>query len=447
MNRRLHSLYTRTERVKIWFSTRFTYLGKLMLLVALVSFLFGLNVQGTMIYQVFTLSFCSLAFSYLITLRFSPEIHISRDLPETCVAGKRLYYRVRLHNEGKKIHKGILFREDVPVYLPDWQEFCFSQEDGEEDRNFFDRKMGYYRWLWLLRIGRYIQSDEQQLPDILAEKSAVTEVSLLPLRRGSVHLQGSVLIKIDPLGLCKREVYRIEEKNILVFPRLYSVPHFTFQGARKYHQGGIAMAQEKGDSNEFMSLREYVHGDPVKHIDWKSTARSNRTIIKQYRDEYFSRYGLVLDNFTPRSHCELFEEAVSVAASIMMSQDSVNSVLDLLFVGNECVTFTMGAGLASHQRMLETLASVATCRDTPFTDLAGLVKSHAALLSGVVLILIDFDEDRLELINYLLSNKVKTKVILLVNSLQDFHEADSLYAGIPMHVIECKDIEEQLSRI
>jgi uncharacterized protein (DUF58 family) len=41
----------------------------------------------------------------------------------------------------------------------------------------------------------------------------------------------------------------------------------------------------KGFSIEFVQHREYVPGDDIKHIDWKSYARSDRYTIKQYEQE------------------------------------------------------------------------------------------------------------------------------------------------------------------
>src|SRR5215471_5323597 len=41
----------------------------------------------------------------------------------------------------------------------------------------------------------------------------------------------------------------------------------------------------KGFSVEFVQHREYVPGDDIRHIDWKSYGRSERYTIKQYEQE------------------------------------------------------------------------------------------------------------------------------------------------------------------
>ena len=41
----------------------------------------------------------------------------------------------------------------------------------------------------------------------------------------------------------------------------------------------------RGFSVEFVQHREYVPGDDIRHIDWKSYGRTERYTIKQYEQE------------------------------------------------------------------------------------------------------------------------------------------------------------------
>jgi uncharacterized protein (DUF58 family) len=60
------------------------------------------------------------------------------------------------------------------------------------------------------------------------------------------------------------------------------------------------MASNIGQSEEFVSLREYRRGDPPRHIHWRSWAKAGKPIVKEFEDEFFVRHALVLDTFTPR---------------------------------------------------------------------------------------------------------------------------------------------------
>ena len=51
----------------------------------------------------------------------------------------------------------------------------------------------------------------------------------------------------------------------------------------------------KGRSMNFDELREYVQGDDVKDIDWKATARSQKTLVRQYVAERKHNIMIVFD--------------------------------------------------------------------------------------------------------------------------------------------------------
>ncbi len=51
----------------------------------------------------------------------------------------------------------------------------------------------------------------------------------------------------------------------------------------------------KGFSVEFVQHREYVPGDDIRHIDWKSYGRSERYTIKQYEQETNFTCHILLD--------------------------------------------------------------------------------------------------------------------------------------------------------
>ncbi len=40
-----------------------------------------------------------------------------------------------------------------------------------------------------------------------------------------------------------------------------------------------------GEGYEFSELREYLYGDDVRKIDWKSTAKLGKPFVKVYKEE------------------------------------------------------------------------------------------------------------------------------------------------------------------
>src|SRR3970282_2553914 len=111
--------------------------------------------------------------------------------------------------------------------------------------------------------------------------------------------------------------------RVVALPRRYRLPRLVLPGRRKHQPGGVALATSVGASEEFLALREYRPGDPLQHIHWKSFARTGRPIVKEFQDEFFERHALVLDTFSHAGGEAAFEEAVSIAASVLYTLATV----------------------------------------------------------------------------------------------------------------------------
>ena len=63
--------------------------------------------------------------------------------------------------------------------------------------------------------------------------------------------------RTDPFGLVRAFVKVRAPDTIVVLPRRYPLPPRAMPGSLKYQQGGVALASSVGESEEFVSLREY----------------------------------------------------------------------------------------------------------------------------------------------------------------------------------------------
>jgi uncharacterized protein (DUF58 family) len=171
--------------------------------------------------------------------------------------------------------------------------------------------------------------------------------------------------------------------------------------------------------------------------------------VKECEDEFFVRHALILDTFTNPPHSEVFEEAVSVAASFACTVLTQESLLDLLFVGAEAYCFTAGRGLAHADQMLEILASVHTCADRPFASLETAVLNHVSLVSGCICVFLAWDEARRELVRKLRLLEVPLLVLVVRPS-----GATGVLEPGPMqdapdkfHVLEAGRLEQALAKL
>jgi len=107
---------------------------------------------------------------------------------------------------------------------------------------------------------------------------------------------------------------------------------------RKLLSGGLVgdyTVKQKGYGLEFEQLREYQVGDDVRFIDWKSTARVNKILLKEYREER-NRTVMLLVDLSPSSYfgsgikrkVDVMAEVASVLAfSAEYTKDNVGLVL------------------------------------------------------------------------------------------------------------------------
>jgi uncharacterized protein (DUF58 family) len=401
--------------IKSWIIRRFTKAGMLVLAGLVASAVVGLDTHQTLAYQAFTFLLALVLTSIACGVRFRARLTVQRKLPKFGTAEEPLSYRIVIKNKTQKRQLGLYLREDVEEVRPTFVEFSALREPGEKKRNPFDRGVGYHRWLWLLFRKQAARVNDQTIPDLPPGGEREVHARVVPLRRGRLILHGLEIVRRDPFGLWNSYRRIPVPQTVLVLPKRYPLPPIVLPGTRRYQPGGVALASSVGDSEEFLSLRDYRPGDPLRRIHWKSWAKMGEPIVKEYQDEFFVRHALILDTFQETDQSEILEEALSVAASFAYTIQTQESLLDLMFVGTEAHCFTSGRGIAHVDRMLEILASVRACKDKPFSTLPALVMQRASMLSGCVCVLLSWDEERQKLIHLLKALHLPVLVLVIAD--------------------------------
>ncbi len=401
MTRAWYRLFRVTAALQHRLGRRFTRGGRLAAAALGAAGIIGLDTNRTLGYQAFAFLLALLLTALAWRFGFHPRLRVRRVLPRFVTAGEPAAYRVVLENAGARVERGLVLVEEMADPRPSFEQFRTSREPGEERRNWFDRRVGYPRWDWLVARNQLATIPECALPPLPPGDAGEVRVALTPHRRGRLELRGVTLARRDPFGLVNALSTIPLPQSLLVLPRRYAMPGLALPGTRKYQPGGVALANHVGDSEEFAALRDYRPGDPVRRVHWKSLARAGRPVVKEYQDEFFVRHALVLDTFAEADPSEAFEEAVSVAASVACAIRTQEALLDLFFVGPETYCFTAGRGLAHTERLLEVLAGVRVCREKPFETLHHAVLERHEALSGCVAVLLAWDEPRRAFVRHL----------------------------------------------
>jgi uncharacterized protein (DUF58 family) len=132
-----------------------------------------------------------------------------------------------------------------------------------------------------------------------ARGAARETVPVTPARRGRQGGGGGggfVLDSVGPLGLGVRRERIALPWEVAVYPPLVTARlQASVARAQRRREQGITPLRRLGEGRLFESLRDWVPGDDLRHIDWKATARRGKVITRQYEAERRQQVLLVLD--------------------------------------------------------------------------------------------------------------------------------------------------------
>lgn len=433
--RLLYRNFRLLHRLSQWLRDRLTPGGSLIFGGIVAAGIFGIDTQQTLAFQILALTASLMLVAMLGSLTFRTRFRLQRRLPACATAGLPLRYRVRVENPGPRPQQDLLLIDELEAVFPDYAEFRNSRDPQDARRNWVDRLIGYPRLITLIRHRRGGSIPVRQVPDIPPYDRTDLDMEFTPVRRGYLRFAGLRLARPDPLGLFRGMRGFAARESLLVLPRTYRIPRLQLAGGRQYQQGGVTLVSHIGDSQEFLSLRDYQPGDPLRAIHWRSYARRGKPIVKEFQDEYFVRQGLVLDTFLDDGPDEAFEEAVSVTASFQLALEQQDNLTDLILVEDVARRLTSGRGLDSTGHMLEILACVRPCRDRPFAELGDLLLQHRRDLSALILVLLRWDTRRRELVRRLEAAGIPAAVFVIDAADADAVPEPAGGAGQPWHFV------------
>ena len=147
-------------------------------------------------------------------------------------------------------------------------------------------------------------------------------------RRGVIAVGPATTRRGDPLSLVSRDVTWTGVTEILVRPPM--VPLDSLGAGLLRDLEGVPTDAVSHSDLAFHALREYVPGDDLRHIHWRSSAKATASAgesqlqVRQYLDTRRSHATIVVDDAAPAwADGEDFETAMSLAASL-----AVRAVLD-----------------------------------------------------------------------------------------------------------------------
>jgi uncharacterized protein (DUF58 family) len=114
------------------------------------------------------------------------------------------------------------------------------------------------------------------------DKEATASYFVTPPRSGHFDVGPFYLSGGDPFGFYKNWRMAAPTSELIVLPNPVSFRMPRQDSASLIAMDELATVAVPGESTEFMGVREYRSGEPLKRVHWPTTARLGRLISRQY---------------------------------------------------------------------------------------------------------------------------------------------------------------------
>jgi uncharacterized protein (DUF58 family) len=180
--------------------------------------------------------------------------------------------------------------------------------------------------------------------------------------RGYYRFHQVEVLASDTFGLYHRQGKIPAAGRLLVQPEVLRVGRLPIRprGTRVY--SGYIPARQGGPGVEFFGVREYQAGDPLRWINWRSSARHRQSIfINEFQQERVADVGIILDTrrrseVKLRNGASLFEYGVLAAAALADTFLSDGNRVGLLLYGTQLDWTFPGYGKIQREQILQSLA-------------------------------------------------------------------------------------------
>lgn len=178
-------------------------------------------------------------------------------------------------------------------------------------------------------------------------------------RRGVATIGPMRLDVLDPFGLARRSIPFREEVRATVLPRIdvISAPEFP-AAADADHSPTFSTAA----GPEFSSLRDYVPGDDLRKVHWRSSARRDTLTVRHDVQPRRSGCTVLVDTRAFVGDTGAFEQVVSAAASVIAAASRTGRPFRLCSTGR--FDSDRGSGRRHTDLLLGTLATIETSPPT-----------------------------------------------------------------------------------
>jgi len=257
------------------------------------------------------------------------------------------------------------------------------------------------------------------------------------IQRGAFPLGPTLLSARDPLGLFRSEKTFPATSELIVLPLLVNITNFPAPPGLL--PGGKVLRQKAlGITPHAAGVREYAPGDALRRIHWKTSARRQKLMVKEFDQDPQSSVWIFLDaqkfvqvekgDYEPLKNWDnwmlgrkpdfnlpplTIEYGVTSAASLSHYFIQMRRAVGLIVAGQKNIVIPADRGLRQEEKILETLAFVQPEGKTPLEELVAAQAGQLSQGSSAVLITPSLSPKIIHAVDHLMRRKQRVTVVLL----------------------------------
>jgi uncharacterized protein (DUF58 family) len=296
--------------------------------------------------------------------------------------------------------------------------------------SYFDERIIVENRSWVPKLWLEIE-DQGQHPEHTASFVVslgpygrfVRPVHTLCRQRGVFQLGPVYAESGDPFGLFRQRRLIDEASTLVVYP--VALPLASFGRVDGELTGGALQGERVQHTTTNVSgVREYLPGDTFNRIHWRTTARQQRLMVKEFELDPFADIWLVLDMdermMAGRGVESVEEYAVTICASLAKYFLDENRAVGLAAQG---LLLTPDRGMRQLLKIYEVLAFVRPTRGTPLAELLVAEQRRFSRTDTVVVVTGSREENWVDIMRSLRIRGVRGQAALL--------EASTFGRGVP----------------
>ena len=259
------------------------------------------------------------------------------------------------------------------------------------------------------RVARLFLEARDDLPQWLAPvdsdsivfSAAANSITRVPyrvqlLKRGAYRLESVSVTALDPLGIFSFAKRFDAPGELLVYPMPEPISDIVLTGAERFGFREMPIAATRGSGVDPDGVREYIPGDPLRRVHWKSTARTGRLSVIEFEESRAVNVVLALDLCRHSQYGEgkfsAFEFLIRVAASLAQSAIRQGAAVRLVTGDEIHPAAASGRGSDHLYTVLGELARAEPVEDEPMSD--GVIQRVGQIALGTTLIVLTSGIDR-----------------------------------------------------